>query len=227
MKTQELLSLWQPKVLIQDHSDSEEFNRQLATEVKAFVTENFKDREFYFSTPKHDVSQYLSPGIQQRFRKMIYNAVRQYCWAVYGNEPFEVPKFHTAAIWGEGDFGRTGVPAHVHANMDLVATYYPEVDTQGITDRNHAGNVRFYDQNNSRHDFIENKNPDTFSHMWCPLEVQSGTLVVFPGTLLHDSSFFEGPNRVCMASLVRFPRPTDEMSWCGLYHPDRLEDDDV
>lgn len=215
MNSQSLHKLWQPHILEQCHGDQTVFNAELADLAKQYARENLTQKQFHFSTEKHDFSQWLPEPIRKQFRKMLNDAVQAYCREAFHNVPDKLPAIHTSVVWGEGQFGNAGVPVHIHEGIDLVITYYPEVLTDEQLKAWNAGGVRFYDHMAARYDFVENRNPEFFSNMWFQAEPHTGTLFVFPGWMMHDSGFFGGAERVCLPSFCRFDRATDSLAWRG------------
>jgi hypothetical protein len=160
----------------------------------------------------HDRYNFLrdtkSPVIR-RLIEMVDETARDYLRAVYhydhkGDIEIMADTFLQRRSHGEN----VGINTHIHASSQLVVTYYPRVDRdEKEPNVLRRGAVRFYDPQiiNGRH--WPNNNPHLFANSWFNLEPQVGSLVAFEGYMPHDSGFFDGEERLCIANMVNIVVP--------------------
>lgn len=135
------------------------------------------------------------------FARMVDATVREYLSSVYGYQ-------HDGEIsmMADGFYQRSegedaaGIPAHTHQRADLVVTYYPRVVMGESEPANlfKRGALRFYDPSGLGQRRWRNRNPSFFCDGQFVTEPKTGTMVVFEGNMLHDSSHFAGVDRMCI-----------------------------
>jgi hypothetical protein len=140
---------------------------------------------------------------------MIDETARDYLRAVYRYEhDGELELMADTFLQRKSHNENTGINAHAHQLSQMVVTYYPRVvQDEAETDRLRRGALRFYDPQmvNGRH--WPNNNPQVFSNAWFNLEPQTGSMVAFEGHMVHDSTFFAGEERICIACMVNVVTP--------------------
>ena len=96
-----------------------------------------------------------------------------------------------------------GINAHTHIQTDIVCTYYPRVvlDADCPKTSLHRGAVRFYDPANVGKRLWPCNNPDAYVGGWYAVEPRTGSMLVFEGHVPHDSTYFEGEERMCIPVL--------------------------
>ena len=102
-----------------------------------------------------------------------------------------------------------GINAHTHIQTDIVCTYYPRWCSTRIAPKTslHRGAVRFYDPANVGKRLWPCRNPDAYVGGWYAVEPRTGSMLVFEGHVPHDSTYFEGEERMCIPVLCSLELP--------------------
>lgn len=106
---------------------------------------------------------------------------------------------------------RANIWAHSHIAHDLVVTYYPVVNPSA-PDEDPGGKLRFYDSlGMGSRPWLKNAQKKIrqgeFIGDWYQVDPRAGTMVVFEGHLMHDSSPFYGLDRMCIPTYCKLILP--------------------
>lgn len=143
---------------------------------------------------------------KKKLAQMVQTQIRKYLYAVYRIEHDATiymlsDTFHQKRSTGEN----CGIPTHTHLKHDIVVNYYPRVvlDENRKRDGFHSGCLRFYDPSGYGKRLWGNKNPNHHIGSWYSVEPCKGMMVVFEGHIPHDSTYFDGEERMCIPILCR------------------------
>jgi hypothetical protein len=143
--------------------------------------------------------------------QMAAAGVREYLQLAYGyDHPGEI-RMMADTFWQQRDRRENvGIHTHTHPQTDIVCTYYPRVmlDADCPETTLHRGAVRFYDPANVGKRLWPCWNPAAYvGGGWYSVEPQTGSMVVFEGYVPHDSTYFEGEERMCIPVLCNLDLP--------------------
>jgi hypothetical protein len=136
--------------------------------------------------------------------QMVAAAVREYLQLAYGYDYAGDIQMMADTFWQRRAAGENvGINMHTHIQSDIVCTYYPRVmlDADCPKTSLHRGAVRFYDPANVGKRLWPCRNPDAYIGGWYAVEPQTGSMVIFEGHVPHDSTYFEGHERMCISVL--------------------------
>lgn len=144
------------------------------------------------------------------FVQMVRAAIREYLHLAYRYD-------HTGEIHMMSDTfwqrrcarENVGINTHTHVQTDLVCTYYPRVtlDADCPDTSLHRGAVRFYDPANVGKRLWPCQNPEAYVGGWYAATPATGSMLVFEGHVPHDSTYFEGDERMCIPVLCALDLP--------------------
>ena len=155
------------------------------------------------------LDDYKHEPVIKEFVKMCDSMCRQYLLKVYGYE-------HTGKIFMMSDTflqrrdkkQNIGINNHTHPKCDLVLTYYPKFNLdENISESLRRGVVRCYDPANIGKRFWKINKNDFFIGGWYEVHVQESSMLLIEGYLPHDSSYFEGDERMCIPVLIDIDTP--------------------
>jgi hypothetical protein len=137
--------------------------------------------------------------------QMADQAIREYLKLAYEYEHTgEISMMSDTFYQNRAKKENIGINTHTHIQTDIVCTYYPRVmlDADAPDTSLHKGSLRFYDPSNvgKRLWTINNKN-DRFIGGWYSVTPETGSMMVFEGYVPHDSTYFEGDERMCIPIL--------------------------
>lgn len=143
--------------------------------------------------------------------QMVAASIKEYLMLAYGYD-------HTGDILMMSDtFYQTrarrenvGINNHTHVKSDIVCTYYPRValDPDCPDTSLHQGSLRFYDPGNVGKRLWPCRNPmGDYTGGWYEVKPREGSMVVFEGYVPHDSTYFEGDERMCIPILCDLQMP--------------------
>jgi hypothetical protein len=143
--------------------------------------------------------------------QMAAAGVREYLQLAYGyDHPGEI-RMMADTFWQRRDRRENvGIHTHTHAQTDIVCTYYPRVmlDADYPDTSLHRGAVRFYDSAGIGKRLWPCRNPAAYvGGGWYSVEPRTGSMLVFEGYVPHDSTYFEGEERMCIPVLCNLELP--------------------
>lgn len=145
------------------------------------------------------------------FARMIDAAVREYLKTVYHFDHDGDIEMTADTLWQRREIGEnTGIHQHTHIKHDIVATYYPKVDLDKDCPEGplRRGAVRFYDPGGVGKRLWKNRNPMHHIDGWLSVEPKTGSLLIFEGHVPHDSTYFQGDDRMCIPVLCEIKVPS-------------------
>lgn len=170
---------------------------------------NIGDTSNHLGHIRHNfLVDYQTPEVRQ-LAQMADQAVREYLLSVYGYEHTGELHMMSDTFWQRRSHGENvGINSHTHIKADIVVTYYPRFDLNpNETSSLRKGAVRFYDPANYGKRFWPNNNQAFFVGGWFQVEPKAGSMTVFEGYVPHDSTYFEGEERMCIPILVDVDTP--------------------
>jgi len=142
--------------------------------------------------------------------QMVATGVREYLQLAYGYDHTGEIAMMSDTFWQRrAARENVGINAHTHIQSDIVCTYYPRVvlDADCPNTSLHRGSVRFYDPANVGKRLWPSNNPDAYVGGWYAVEPRTGSMLVFEGHVPHDSTYFEGEERMCIPVLCSLKLP--------------------
>jgi hypothetical protein len=156
------------------------------------------------------IDDYKNEKVVQDLIKMVDYACKEYLKLVYEYEHNGKVLIMSDTFWQRRTNGQnTGIQSHTHIKCDLVVTYYPKVNLdKDIKNPVRRGTVRVYDQANIGKRFWDmNNNSKYFFGGWYEVEIKEGLMLIIEGHVPHDSTYFEGDERMCIPMLVDIDTP--------------------
>lgn len=143
--------------------------------------------------------------------KMADNAIREYLKLAYEYEHTgEISMMSDTFYQSRAKKENIGINSHTHIQTDIVCTYYPRVtlDEDCPDTSLHKGSLRFYDPANvGKRLWPINNREERYIGGWYSLTPKTGSMVVFEGYVPHDSTYFEGDERMCIPILCNLVLP--------------------
>lgn len=172
---------------------------------------NIGDITQHVSHIRHNfVEAYKKEKVVQDLIKMVDQACREYLKLAYDYDHQGKVNIMSDTFWQRRSHKQnTGIHTHTHIKCDLVVTYYPKVNLDdNVVNSMRQGVVRVYDQANIGKRFWGmNNNNKYFFGGWYQVPIKEGTMLIIEGHIPHDSSFFEGDERMCIPMLVDIDTP--------------------
>ena len=142
--------------------------------------------------------------------QMVAAGVREYLQLAYCYDHSGEIDMMSDTFWQRRDQRENvGINTHTHIQTDIVCTYYPRVtldDTCPETSL-HRRAVRFYDPANVGKRLWPCRNPEAYVGGWYAVEPRTGSMLIFEGHVPHDSTHFEGEERMCIPVLCSINLP--------------------
>jgi hypothetical protein len=142
--------------------------------------------------------------------QMVSSTVREYLRLAYRYDHAGEIRMMADTFWQRRALQENlGIHAHTHVQTDIVCTYYPRValDHDCPATSLHRGAVRFYDPAHVGKRLWPCKNPEAYIGGWYAVEPRTGSMLVFEGHVPHDSTYFEGEERMCIPVLCNLDLP--------------------
>lgn len=142
--------------------------------------------------------------------QMVAAGVREYLQLAYSYDHAGDIRMMSDTFWQRRALRENvGINTHTHIQSDIVCTYYPRVvlDVDCPDTSLHRGAVRFYDPANVGKRLWPCRNPDAYVGGWYAVEPKAGSMLVFEGHVPHDSTYFEGEERMCIPVLCSLDLP--------------------
>ncbi len=163
---------------------------------------NLGNRSNHFGHVRHNMLEdHKRDANVRQLLEMVRVAIPEFLLTAFGYA-FEGEILASAeTFYQRRDHGENlGIFTHSHRKSDFVVTYYPlvEIDPEYADDQLRSGALRFYDPSGVGQRLWPNKNPKLHCGSWFQIIPRTGSMVVFEGHVPHDSSYFEGPRRVCI-----------------------------
>jgi hypothetical protein len=172
---------------------------------------NIGDITQHISHLRHNfVDAYKDKKVVQDLIKMVDYACREYLKLVYEYEHKGKVCIMSDTFWQRrSNKQNTGIHTHTHIKCDLVVTYYPKVNLdKEVKNPVRRGAVRVYDPANIGKRFWNmNNNSKYFFGGWHEVEIKEGLMLIIEGHVPHDSTYFEGDERMCIPMLVDIDTP--------------------
>lgn len=141
---------------------------------------------------------------------MVSQAVREFLWAGFRYQHEGDIAMMSDTFWQRRSDGENlGIPTHAHSAHEIVCTYYPRL----ILDANcpdtplKRGALRFYDPGGRGNRLWPCDHPQHHTRPDYIITPDQGSMVVFEGHVPHDSTFFEGDERMCIPVLCKLDLP--------------------
>lgn len=145
------------------------------------------------------------------FTQMVDHAVREFVRLAYGYDHTGEITMMSDTFYQRRDLRENvGINTHTHMKSDIICTYYPRValDADCPTTSLHRGALRFYDPSNLGKRLWPCRNPEGHhTNGWYEVVPEEGSMVVFEGYVPHDSTYFEGEERMCIPVLCDLELP--------------------
>lgn len=163
---------------------------------------NLGNRSNHFGHVRHNMlkDNKSDPHVCQLL-EMVRSGICEFLMTAYGFAFDGEINANAETFFQDRDRGENlGIFTHSHRKSDFVVTYYPlvEVDPDYADDQLRSGALRFYDPAGVGARLWPNHNPRVHCGSWFQIVPRTGSMVVFEGHVPHDSSYFEGPRRVCI-----------------------------
>ena len=144
------------------------------------------------------------------FVNMISQSVREYLWHAFQYQHDGDIKMMADTFWQRRSHGENmGIPTHVHPPHEIICTYYPRVDLDEDCpqDVRQRGGLRFYDPGGGGSRSWPTNHPDRYNEQSYTILPEPGSMVVFEGHMPHDSTAFQGDERMCIPVLCKLDTP--------------------
>ena len=141
---------------------------------------------------------------------MARDSIREYLMLAYGyDHTGEINMMSDTFLQQRSKKQNIGINSHTHIQTDIVCTYYPKVDLDpdGPDTSLHKGALRFYDPANVGKRLWPCNRTDYHIGGWYSVEPVTGSMIVFEGHVPHDSTYFEGEERMCIPILCSLDLP--------------------
>jgi len=172
---------------------------------------NIGDITQHVSHIRHNfVDAFKEEPVVQDLMKMVDKACKEYLRMVYDYDHKGKVAIMSDTFWQRrSNEQNTGIQAHTHIKCDLVVTYYPKVNLdKKISNSIRKGVVRVYDPANIGKRFWDmNNNFKYFYGGWYQVPIHEGTMLIIEGHVPHDSTYFQGDERMCIPMLVDIDTP--------------------
>lgn len=172
---------------------------------------NIGDITQHISHLRHNfVDAYKDKKVVQDLIKMVDYACREYLKLAYEYEHKGKVCIMSDTFWQRrSNKQNTGIHTHTHIKCDLVVTYYPKVNLdKEVKNPVRRGAVRVYDPANIGKRFWDmNNNSKYFFGGWHEVQIKEGLMLIIEGHIPHDSTYFEGDERMCIPMLVDIDTP--------------------
>ncbi len=210
-----------PSYVMHKHWDmSEEFNDRLfelaaADAVANRVTSdddarNVGDTSNHLGHLRHNFLVDVKDPAVVTLTQMTSVAIREYLYHAYRYQHEGEIRMMSDTFWQRrAAKENVGINSHTHVQHDIVCTYYPRVvlDDDCPETSLHRGALRFYDPSNVGKHLWPCNNPDHYIGGWYSVQPKTGSMVVFEGHMPHDSTYFEGDERMCIPILCKLDLP--------------------
>lgn len=206
-----------PSFVLQKHWDMpDEFNTKLYELAQADWLKNNVDDVTapdavgihlnYIAHKRHNFLMDTVDPIIPQFMNMVAFSVREYLW-----QAFNYKHEGEISMMGDTFYQRKehdenyGVPMHRHTAHEVVCTYYPHVEGPDPDDYSmlQTGAVRFFDPTGVSRLWPTTNRKDMNNGRTHMVQPKKGSMVVFEGHMPHDSTFFNGENRMCIPVMCR------------------------
>lgn len=159
---------------------------------------------------RHNFLMDIQDPVIAMLAQMAGAGVREYLQLAYGYDHKGEIRMMSDSFWQRrAQRENLGIHSHTHPQTDIVCTYYPRVvlDADCPDTSLHRGAVRFYDPANVGKRLWPCRNPDAYIGGWYAVEPRTGSMLIFEGHLPHDSTYFEGEERMCIPVLCNLDLP--------------------
>lgn len=175
---------------------------------------NLGDTSNHFGHVRHNMlEEHKDNPVIKELLMMTIAAVGEYLATGYGYELNRDVEVIAETFYQRRDNDENvGIFTHSHLKSDLVVTYYPlvDIDEDYKNSTGKSGSLRFYDPAGVGNRLWGNKNPNVFFGSWYEIVPKTGSMVVFEGHMMHDSSYFEGNERVCIPIQCNIDTPNKQ-----------------
>jgi hypothetical protein len=197
-----LMKLWPTNILVdQIKYFSAAENEELASIAEDYVNKKMVHTEGGF---KHAIPNNLSFFYKSKALEKYIGFMEQYFWYYLktvidlSSDDITPIKAHMFAnVEKRGDWS---VP-HAHMGNQVIVTYYPKIVRSLDEPHPHAGKMVFHNPRNPPSGFWARK-----ELLFTPIDITSGTIVVFPGHSEHSTFpfFCEGSAKHAIITNIRF-----------------------
>ena len=166
------------------------------------------DPGHYVAHKRHNfLTDTIDPAIRV-LTSMVSQAVREFLWAGFRYQHEGDIAMMSDTFWQRRSEGENlGIPTHTHPVHEIICTYYPCLDFDGEDGHTfQQGAVRFFDPS-MRGNRLWPTRGLGFNRQVYSVVPGVGSMIVFEGHVPHDSSYFEGEERVCIPVMCKLDRP--------------------
>lgn len=175
---------------------------------------NVGDLSNHLGHLRHNFLMECRDPVVSQLAEMVDLSIREYLATVYNfHHDGDITMMSDTFYQQRAQKENVGINMHTHVQHDIVCTYYPRVvlDPDCPQTSLHRGSVRFYDPANVGKRLWKNNNPNFHIGGWLSVEPQTGSMIVFEGYMPHDSTYFEGEERMCIPVLCSLVLPNSHM----------------
>lgn len=148
------------------------------------------------------------------FTNMVSYAVREFLWhGFHYAHDGEIRMMSDVFYQRRSHDENTGIPTHAHYPHEIICTYYPSLplDEDCPDTPLKRGGLRFYDPSFRSTRLWPMNHPEHHTRPTYMVEPREGSMVVFEGHIPHDSTYFEGDERVCIPILCQLDLPNSHI----------------
>lgn len=171
---------------------------------------NVGDTSNHLGHLRHNFLTSTVDPVMPIFVNMVSASIREYLMLAYDYDHQGDIHMMSDTFWQRRDKKENvGINSHTHIQSDIVCTYYPRVilDEDCPQTSLHRGSLRFYDPSNVGKRLWPCNNEEHYIGGWYSVEPSTGSMLVFEGHVPHDSTYFEGEERMCIPVLCSLELP--------------------
>lgn len=163
----------------------------------------------YVAHRRHNFLTDVVDPIMPTFVNMVSYSVREFLWHAFHYQHEGDIHMMSDTFWQRRSHGENlGIPTHTHPAHEIICTYYPRVDDDGENDHEFSkGALRFYNPAMRGGRLWPTNEGSMYNGQTYSVRPRAGSMVVFEGHMPHDSTFFEGDERMCIPILCKLDLP--------------------
>lgn len=168
------------------------------------------DGQNHISHMRHNFLMDTVDPVMHQLAHMVSHAVREFLWHGFQYQHEGDIAMMSDTFWQQRSAGENlGIHTHRHLAHEIVCTYYPRVtlDDDCSNEQLKRGAVRFYNPGGQGKRLWSCQDAKDHVGDWYSVEPRTGSMVVFEGHVPHDSTYFEGDERMCIPILCKLDLP--------------------
>lgn len=193
--------LWATKILKKKLEKDEKWNNKLAELAEKYVNEKMVHYPsgFKHAIPNNMLTHYKCNELDEYF-KIVIDTFWSYIKNVAGLNANDITKPLCHMFGNMEKRGEWSIP-HAHHGNQVVITYYPKVIRSKLEPHPHAGDLVFHNPRFMQSGFWARK-----ENLFTPMNVNTGTLIVFPAIAQHSTFplFCEDSAKYALVCNIRF-----------------------